>query len=308
MAKEADKIMLEKQRKKPNLGRGLSSLLGDLDTSGKAAGRSAERSVPIELVKPNPRQPRDDFAPEALQELAESIKAKGVLQPLIVRPHADGYMIVAGERRWRAAQRAAIHEVPVIVKEYTESESLEIALIENIQRADLNPIEEANGYRQLMDQYGHTQEELAAGIGKSRSQVANVLRMLSLPTDVQEMVRSRKLTAGHARALVVAPNPSALARDVVNLRLSVRQTEDIVRKSQDGALSENVPKIRKDANTKVLETALSASLRAKVTINYSGKGESGKVVVGFKSLDQFEDLCRILQKVGANTEKGESVG
>ena len=198
----------------------------------RRAGAGEPTRVPIERIRPNPNQPRRDFDERELQDLAASIREKGVIQPLILRPHpveAGHYEIVAGERRWRAAQMAGVHELPAVVRDLTDTEVLELAIIENIQRADLNPLEEAQGYRQLMDRFGHTQERLAEALGKSRSHIANLLRLLTLPEPVLEMLRAGKLTAGHARALVTARHPEALARQVVERDLSVRQTEQLAR-------------------------------------------------------------------------------
>ena len=217
------------------LGRGLSALLADVATvdeaprpeagAGTAAGMGRD-VVPIDRIRANPDQPRRAFDEKELQDLAASIREKGVIQPLILRPHpiaAGEYEIVAGERRWRAAQMAAVHELPAVVRELSDSDVLELAIIENIQRADLNPLEEAQGYRQLMERFGHTQERLAEALGKSRSHIANLLRLLTLPEPVLELVRAGKLTAGHARALVTAAHPEALARQVVEKDLSVRE-------------------------------------------------------------------------------------
>ena len=198
------------------LGRGLSALMADVasdqvETGEAPASRRADMAVPIEQVRANPDQPRRTFTEEQMEELARSIREKGIIQPLIVRQVGEFYEIVAGERRWRAAQMAQLHEVPVILRDYDDTEVLEVAIIENIQRADLNPVEEAAGYRQLMDKFGHTQEKLAEALGKSRSYIANLLRLLSLPEDVQDMLKAGKLSAGHARALITADNPSVLA-------------------------------------------------------------------------------------------------
>ena len=299
------------QPDRKNLGRGLSSLLGDLSLGGDDRAASAQgvrgfgQQIPIEMLRPNPAQPRQSFDPEGLAELAMSIRAGGVIQPLIARPDPERegeYIIVAGERRWRAAQRAQLHEVPVIVRDFTESESLQVALVENIQRADLNAIEEGLACRQLMDRFGHTQEELSASLGKSRSAIANLLRLLTLPQDVQDLVRKGTLSAGHARALVGTDDPLALARQVVNLNLSVRQTEELVRKAADR--SERPTRRRgKDANTRVLEASLSSALGAKVSLDLSGSGENGKIVVKFKDLSHLDQLCRLFSNAGADLRK-----
>ena len=293
-------------KEKTSLGRGLATLLGDAHQGTGITGMSSGQTVPVDKVWPNPMQPRRDFDAQSLEELTESIREKGIVQPLIVRPDPErdgGYMIVAGERRWRAAQQAQLHDIPVVVRELSDTESLECALVENIQRSDLNPMEEAFAYRQLMDRFGHTQEKLSAAVGKSRSFIANLLRLLNLPDDVQQLVRDGRLTAGHARALVIAGNPSATAQTVVNLSLSVRQTEELVKRSLTGGPGSGGGRIRKDANTRVLEAALSAALHAKVSIDLSRKGDSGRVVVGFKNLEHLDALCSVLQKAGTGIER-----
>ena len=227
---------MEKKFDRRGLGRGLSALMADvnLDTASAAPDvRRFELVLPVEKIVPNPDQPRRDFQPQALNDLADSLRQKGVIQPLIVRkkPGEDLYEIVAGERRWRAAQIAQLHELPVIVREFSDSEVLEIAIIENIQRAELNSIEEALAYRQLMDRFGHTQEKIAEALSRSRSHIANLLRLLALPEDVQQMVKSGTLSAGHARALITTGNATELALQVVGRGLSVRDTEELARKS-----------------------------------------------------------------------------
>ena len=226
---------MDKKADRRGLGRGLSALMADvnveLDPQVPDRPRRPDLLVPVEKLVPNPNQPRRDFQPEALQELAASIRTKGVIQPLIVRAIADTdrFEIVAGERRWRAAQLAQLHELPVILREFSDSEVIEVAIIENIQRADLNAVEEALAFRQLMDRFGHTQEKLAEALSKSRSHIANLLRLLNLPEEVQTLVREGKISAGHARALITAPNAAELARQVVSRNLSVRETEALVK-------------------------------------------------------------------------------
>ena len=225
--------MADPRPRKGSLGRGLSALMADVNLTPGAA-QIAAQMLPIEQITPNPDQPRRTFEPDALAELSASVKNRGVLQPLIVRPHPsepDLYQIVAGERRWRAAQMAQLHELPVIVRELDDTEVLEVAIIENIQRADLNPIEEAASFRQLMDRFGHTQEKLAEALDKSRSHISNQLRLLTLPEQVQGFVRQGQLSAGHARALITLPDPIAAARKVIEKGLSVRETEALVRAS-----------------------------------------------------------------------------
>lgn len=291
--------------RKRGLGRGLSALMSDVAETEQVASAgpaSADRRVPIEQVSPNPDQPRKRFADDDLEDLTNSIREKGVIQPLIVRSvGADKYEIVAGERRWRAAQRAQLHELPVIVRDFTDVEVLEVAIIENVQRADLNPIEEAAGYRQLMDQFGHTQEKMADALGKSRSHIANLLRLLNLPEAVLEMVRQGDLSAGHARALVPADDPMKLAQQIIKGGLSVRAAEALVKKEQAGG-ADNIfdaekpkkPKAEKDADTKALEGDLSATLGMKVEINHKPGQEAGQVALHYKTLEELDELCRIL--------------
>lgn len=292
--------MSDKRNKNRGLGRGLSALMADVGPEQQAAPRKAEIHIPVERVHPNPDQPRRAFNDDALAELASSIKEKGIIQPLIVRPLAnqpDNFEIVAGERRWRAAQIAQLHEVPVIVRSFDDTEVLEIAIIENIQRADLNPVDEAAGYRQLMDKFGHTQDQMSKALGKSRSHIANLLRLLNLPDDVQRMLVDGQLSAGHARALVGHPFASALARQIVENGLSVREAEKLAK--QDTNKDNSTPKPQKaradkDADTLQIEAELAANLGMKVTIDHSSDGEGGKMVLNYRSLDQLDDLLRAL--------------
>ncbi|MFK7745014.1 MAG: ParB/RepB/Spo0J family partition protein [Roseobacter sp.] len=289
---------------KRGLGRGLSALMSDVaeaETSPNAGPVAAERMIPIEQISANPEQPRKRFAEGDLDDLTASIKEKGVIQPLIVRSIAAGqYEIVAGERRWRAAQRAQLHEVPVVVRSFTDVEVLEVAIIENIQRADLNPIEEAAGYRQLMDRFGHTQEKMAEALGKSRSHIANLLRLLNLPEAVLEMVRGGDLSAGHARALIPADDPLKLAQQIIKGGLSVRAAEALVKKEQSGsdhtsgAAKPQKAKEDKDADTKALEGDLSASLGMKVVLAHKPGQETGQMTLHYKSLEELDELCRLL--------------
>lgn len=292
--------MAAKKTKNRGLGRGLSALMADVTEDQSPASQEipvrADMMVPIEKILPNPDQPRRDFTQDQLEELAASIKEKGVIQPLIVREQSGGaYEIVAGERRWRASQMAQLHELPVVVRDYNDTEVLEIAIIENIQRADLNPVEEAAGYRALMDKFGHTQEKLSEALGKSRSHIANLMRLLQLPDDVQEMLKRGDLTAGHARALITSEDPSTLAKKVVKSGLSVRQTEAMAKKplvSEVQAKTKSKPK--KDADTAALEGDLSANLGMKVQIDHKSGGESGHLTIKYDSLDQLDEICRIL--------------
>lgn len=289
---------------KRGLGRGLSALMADVHLAGPdqaPAGRRSEFQVPVDRLEPNPQQPRLDFRREDLESLADSIRQKGVIQPLIVRrkPGRDIYEIVAGERRWRAAQLAQLHEVPVIVRDLSDSEVLEVAIIENIQRADLNAIEEALGFRQLMTRFGHTQEKLAEALSKSRSHVANLLRLLTLPTEVQDMLRDGALSAGHARALIGSPNAVDLARQIAAKGLSVRETERLV-KAQSAAKppsATSAKALEKDADTRALEADLSANLRMTVRIEHASGGEAGQLTIKYDNLDHLDILCRLLSRL-----------
>lgn len=292
--------MSDSKLAKRGLGRGLSALMADVDLTTSEPTTPRDRTmIPIEQLTANPDQPRRSFEPEALQELAASLKNHGVLQPLIVRSHpADHglYQIVAGERRWRAAQMAQLHELPVIIRDLTDTEVLEVAIIENIQRADLNAIEEAASFRQLMDRFGHTQEKLAEALNKSRSHIANLLRLLNLPDPVQDLVKEGRLSAGHARALITAPNAAQLARKVMEKGLSVRETEEMVRKqaqpdAQPGKVKSRVAE--KDADTRSLEADLSAHLRMKVSIDHVGV-DGGHLTITYRDLDQLDQLCQLL--------------
>ena len=302
--------MNDRKAGRRGLGRGLSALMADVgldsvaDASQTAQGHGATqpsglREVAIENIYPNAGQPRRHFEDAALGELAESIKAKGVLQPLVVRPSAtkdDHFEIVAGERRWRAAQLARLQAVPVLVRELSDSETLEIAIIENIQRESLNAIEEAASYRQLVDRFGHTQETVAEALGKSRSHIANLLRLLNLPESVQNMVVSGTLSAGHARALITANNPEELAQKVVGQGLSVRETEALARKISTSPKVSSGHSREKDADTRVLEEDLSANLGMSVVIDHRAGGE-GQVTIRYKTLDQLDQLCQLLSSV-----------
>lgn len=292
---------MEKKADRRGLGRGLSALMADINLTPE--GHDAEKArrpdlmVPVEDISPNPNQPRRHFDPAALKELADSIRRKGIIQPLILRPTTGPgkFEIVAGERRWRAAQLAQMHAVPAILRDFSDSEVLEIAIIENIQRAELNPIEEALAYRQLMDRFGHTQEKVAEALSRSRSHIANLLRLLSLPEEVQSMVANGGLSAGHARALITLPNPLEIALKVVGKGLSVRETEDLVRKSATVGLQPKRVAARgeKDADTRALESDLSAGLRMGVRIDHDASG-GGRLTVTYQNLDQLDLLCGAL--------------
>lgn len=294
--------MTELKTAKRGLGRGLSALMAEIEVEPARqadVAKPGRTMLPIEQITANPNQPRRSFDPDALQELAASLKARGVLQPLIVRPHPEDpalFQIVAGERRWRAAQMAQLHELPVIIRDFSDTEMLEVAIIENIQRADLNAIEEAASFKQLMERFGHTQEKLAEALNKSRSHIANLLRLLNLPDQVQELVKEGKLTAGHARALVTAENPGQLARRVIEKGLSVRETESMVRNLAEPAAA---PARRrstaeaKDSDTRALEADLAAQLRMGVEIRHLGQ-DGGQLILAYRSLDQLDQLCQLL--------------
>jgi ParB family chromosome partitioning protein len=295
---------MAQQKDRKGLGRGLSALMADIQATPAetSAPRSRDvrddRMLPIEQIVPNPDQPRRAFPEDALAELASSIRQKGVIQPLIVRPDPSGsdlFQIVAGERRWRAAQLAQVHEVPVLIRRFNDTEVLEVAIIENIQRADLNPVEEAQGYRQLMERFGHTQEQLATAMGKSRSHIANAMRLLGLPQEVLDLLRDGRLTAGHARALITTEDPTSLARQIVARGLSVREVEKLVKTgtgTKTGS-STSVPP-SKDADTRALEADLSAALGMAVTIDHDPDKAKGKITLIYKDLEQLDDLVRIL--------------
>lgn len=286
------------QDKKRGLGRGLSALMADVETSQSNSPEpsSPNTTVPIEAVHPNPDQPRRRFDEDELTDLANSISEKGIIQPLIVRGHpskAGEFEIVAGERRWRAAQRAKVHSIPVVVRQFSDTEVLEVAIIENIQRADLNPVEEAMGFQQLMEKFDRTQEQLAKVLGKSRSHIANTLRLLHLPDDVRELLSTGRLTSGHARALITSENASALASEVVTKGLSVRDTEKLVKRGAKPARPPR-PKYEKDADTKALEGDLSATLGMRVTLDHAAGNDGGTLTIRYKDLEQLDDLCRLL--------------
>ena len=283
------------------LGRGLAQLIGDMDAmpSAPVAPVSADRRVPIELISRNPRNPRREFAEDLLEDLAQSIRTHGLVQPIVVRPepaNPNRYEIIAGERRWRAAQRAGLNEVPVVIRQVDDRQALEIAIVENVQRSDLNPVEEALGYQQLIDEHDYTQADLGSVIGKSRSHVANSLRLLKLPDSVRSMLQSGLLSAGHARTLVTAEFPEKLAQRIVKEGLSVRQSEVL---SQQ-LLNKKPPKenskthFEKDADTRALEKLLSDNTGMTVEIDHKSYG--GKIVIRYKSLEQLDDICRRLQR------------
>lgn len=294
---------MDKKVKPRGLGRGLSALMADVSAESQNPDRPTgpDIHVPIEKLFANPNQPRRRFAQDDLDDLTASIKEKGVLQPLIVRPREGGtYEIVAGERRWRASQQAQLHEVPVLVRDFDDVEVLEVAIIENIQRADLNAVEEAAGYKQLMESFGHTQERLAEALGKSRSHIANLMRLLTLPTDVQSMLQEGALSAGHARALITAEEPSTLARAIVKGGLSVRATEALVKKQGAGGHPAKrklqAAPVEKDADTRALEADLSANLGMKIEITHKPGQDAGVISINYGNLDELDTLCQLLSR------------
>ena len=283
---------------KSRLGRGLASLIGDpVLAEPKLPNEGEQRLVPIDQIRASALNPRREFNEEDLAELAESIRQRGLVQPIVVRPdrNAGGYEIVAGERRWRAAQRVGLHSVPCIVRDLTDQEVLELGIIENVQRADLNPIEEAAGYRELIERFGYTQDQLAEVIGKSRSHLANTLRLVKLPESVQALVQEGKLTAGHARALVGREDAEALAQRIIERDMNVREVEALV---QSGVSGQPSRRREKTADTLAFEKELSDVLGLKVEIK-RGSGESGSLVIKYGNYDQL-DYIR-LRLIGSHT-------
>jgi ParB family chromosome partitioning protein len=290
-------MMVEKR----GLGRGLSALLGEVEetpvTGGAAAGL---RDIPIELIHRNENQPRWVFTEDEIEELSASIREKGVLQPILVRPSGvpNHFEIVAGERRWRASQKASLHSLPALVRELDDAQMLEIAVIENVQRAALNPIEEANAYNQLILLHGRTQNDVADAVGKSRAHVANAVRLLNLPPEVRNYVLEGKISAGHARALLAAPDPTALAEIVIAKGLSVRDTEALARKAQAGGVATpgkpSAPKPPKDTDTQALEGDLSEVLGLEVEV--LDRGGVGELRIRYQTLEQLDEVCRKLTR------------
>jgi len=288
---------------KQGLGRGLSSLMNARETAYDKIATAPQtddsakpgKEIPIEFLVANTYQPRIYFDDAKAKELVSSVKNKGILQPLLVRPKGPNqYEIVAGERRWRAAQAAGLHEVPVVIKDMSDEEALEVAIIENIQRHDLNPIEEALGYQRLMDEFSHTQDVLGKAVGKSRSHIANMLRLLLLPDGVQKLMSEGKISMGHARALITAENPEELANLVVKQGLSVRQTEQLAKSVKNGGESKSSNHTKRskgrDADTEAFENELSTSIGLKVELE-SRDNEAGVLKIHYKSLEQLDDLC-----------------
>ena len=279
---------------KKGLGRGLSSLMGDTNISSTDnVAKSSEVTISIAALKPSPSQPRRLFDKNSINELAESIKSKGLVQPILVRPSKtdeNSYEIIAGERRWRAAQIAQLHEIPAVIKNLDDVEALEIAIIENIQRSDLSPIEEAAGYKRLIDSHGHTQEVLSEIVGKSRSHIANILRLLTLPQSIQDMISEGKISSGHARAIMNSAFPEQLAEKIINENLSVREAESLAKSKKS-----TVQKIKlKDPDTIDLEEKISEKLGLNVSINHRGK-KGGYIKIEYKSLDQLELVTQRLK-------------
>lgn len=283
----------------PRLGRGLAALLGDSAPAPTPAAPGATESVtalPIEHLSPGPFQPRGDFDPASMAELVDSIRARGILQPLLVRPkpdERDRYQIIAGERRWRAAQQAGLHTVPTLVRDLSDTEAMAAALVENLQRQDLNAIEEAEGYQRLVEEFGLTQERLAEAVGKSRSHVANTLRLRNLPAPVLAELRKGTLTAGHARALLAHPDPAKAALAVISKGLNVRQTEALL-PGRGGTRKAAAESSAKDPETVALERDLSERLGLKVDIAFDGKG--GTLRIQYRSLDQLDSIVTLLSR------------
>ena len=281
------------------LGRGLAALIGDVGTESSAERPRGQRRAATSSLRPNARNPRRNFSEAELDELTASLRERGMIQPIVARPvrgAPDAFEIIAGERRWRAAQRAGLHEVPVVIIEATDEESLQLAIIENVQRADLNPLEEAEGYRALVEDYSHTQDDIAKMVGKSRSHVANTLRLLKLPPSIRAYIFKGKLDAGHARMLVGQPNAEKLAEEIVARGLNVRQVEEIARQEsgRNGKSPSRKRSAEKNADTLALEKRMSDALGLVVSID--DRGESGVVSIRYRNLEQLDDLAQRLEK------------
>ena len=286
--------MTDSNIQKKGLGRGLSSLMGDVEIPIKENNNKlSDTRIPISKLRANPLQPRRLFNKESINELAASIKSKGLVQPILVRPsekNPGDYEIIAGERRWRAAQIAQLHEMPAVIKNLNDVETLEIAIIENVQRSDLTVIEEATGYKKLIESYGHTQEQLSEIVGKSRSHVANIMRLLTLPQSIQDMITEGKISAGHARAIMNSAFPEKLAEKIISENLSVREAESIAKQGKN-----HIKKVRlKDPDTVDLENSLSQKLGLNVEINHKGN-KGGHIKVDYKNLDQLELVTKKLK-------------
>ena len=291
---------MSKKKDRKGLGRGLSALMADIDHDTKiisnTVSNTSSNMLPIEKVIANPNQPRQDFNKEDLEDLTQSIASRGIIQPIIVRvskENNDLYQIVAGERRWRAAQKAQLHEVPVVVRDFTDEELLEVAIIENVQRSNLNPVEEALAYKALIDNFNYTQEQVATGLGKSRSHVANLLRLLNLPEKVLKYVRVGSLSSGHARTLVGHKQALALANIMIEENMSVREAEIYVKQRLDRKnLNKKIN--RKDADTRALEADLFTNIKMKVSIDHKEIKGSGKLIISYNDLDELDKLCSML--------------
>ena len=291
---------MSKKKDRKGLGRGLSALMADIDRDTKiisnTVSNTSSNMLPIEKVIANPNQPRQDFNKEDLEDLTRSIASRGIIQPIIVRvskENNDLYQIVAGERRWRAAQKAQLHEVPVVVRDFTDEELLEVAIIENVQRSNLNPVEEALAYKALIDNFNYTQEQVATGLGKSRSYIANLLRLLNLPEKVLKYVRVGSLSSGHARTLVGHKQALALANIMIEENMSVREAEIYVKQRLDRKnLNKKIN--RKDADTRALEADLFTNIKMKVSIDHKEIKGSGKLIISYNDLDELDKLCSIL--------------
>ena len=301
--------MSSKNERKKGLGRGLSSFLDvdsfdeivEISNTEKEVSKASNGSnfLPIEHLVPNQNQPRKNFSEDELKSLASSISETGIIQPILVRKNNSFYEIVAGERRWRAAQLAKIHEVPVLIKELTNEEVVKISIVENIQRVDLNPIEEANSYHQLIRDFGYTQEKVSSSLGKSRSYIANSLRLLSLPKSIIKFLEEGKLTSGHARALVGVKNSEFLAKKIIEEGLSVRDTENIVKKGIDQSNNriEKKPSIKKDVDTLNLEQDLKMALGLKTVIDHNENSGRGSIIIKYRDLEQLDEFCSKIMKI-----------
>jgi ParB family chromosome partitioning protein len=277
----------------PRLGRGLAALMGDAPVSAEAT--APFRTLAIEMLEPGPFQPRSNFHADTLAELVDSIRSRGILQPLLARPHPKkpgNYQIIAGERRWRAAQQAGLHDVPVLIRDLADTEAMAASLVENLQRQDLNPIEEGEGFRRLIEEFGLTQEQLGTAVGKSRSHVANAMRLLQLPPSVRIEVQNGRLTAGHARALLAHPDPEEAAKQVIARGLNVRQTEALA--AEKPKERQERPERLKDPETAALERDLASRLGLTVNISFDGKG--GTVALKYRTLDQLDGLVALLSR------------
>jgi ParB family transcriptional regulator, chromosome partitioning protein len=302
MSDGLEKTAMADDTTRSRLGRGLATLIGEVAAETSVERPRGQRRVPTEALRPNARNPRRMFSNTELDELVASLRERGIIQPIVARPVSgthDAYEIIAGERRWRAAQRAGLHEVPVVIIDATDAEALQLAIIENVQRADLNPLEEADGYRALMDEFGNSQDEIAKTVGKSRSYVANTLRLLKLPETVKAHIHSGKLSAGHARMLVGQPNAEELAEEIVARGLNVRQVEAMAREAAEkSGKSQAANKVHrraeKNANMLALEKRISDALGLVVSIDHRERG--GTLTIRYRNLDQLDDVLRRLEK------------